>query len=382
MMEGSSTETDWTTKQPGRGIFALAVTIGLAFTISAAVDIQMFNGMFTFITMSMVPSMAVIGLVWGGQYPPTQNLHQAWRGLALTLLTLTLGTIYCIAFLRYRGGWVVQPFVAIALITSIVTVFFLIIGFGTWPWHKMSPPAQGLMTLITAFVLGAWVISSLYNFDFLSYPTGVKPSPIPSVPFYSQGGPLAAFTQMAPHGPIPWEWMIAYMLWIMVPMWILVHTGMWPISKFPGLMKQPIMGIVFTLICCIIGYVALKVGIDAMSIEPLKFLVIGISYIFGLLMLLTVFQTWPGRTMKQPLGGLVNAIVGIPLGIVGYYGVLAFCNWHFGVKAMVYPNNMFAIGGVMLGITFPVWVLYTGFWDFWPLPPTPPPPDAGGQQNQ
>jgi hypothetical protein len=175
--------------------------------------------------------------------------------------------------------------------------------------------------------------------------------------------------------------MIAYMLWIMVPMWILVHTGMWPISKFPRLMKQPIMGIVFTLICCVIGYVALKVGIDAMSIEPLKFLVIGISYIFGLLMLLTVFQTWPGSTMKQPLGGLVNAIVGIPLGIIGYYGILAFCNWHFGVKAMVYPNNMFAIGGVMLGITFPVWVLYTGFWDFWPLAPTPPPPDAAGQQN-
>ena len=110
--------------------------------------------------------MAVIGLVWGGQYPPTQGLHQAWRGLALTLLTLTLGTVYCIAFLRYRGAWVVQPFVAIALITSIVSVFFHIIGFGTWPWHKMSPPAQGLMTLITAFVLGAWVISSLYNFRF------------------------------------------------------------------------------------------------------------------------------------------------------------------------------------------------------------------------
>ena len=101
-----------------------------------------------------------------------------------------------------------------------------------------------------------------------------------------------------------------------------------------------------------------------MNIEPLKFLVIGISYIFGLLMLLTVFQTWPGSTMKQPLGGLVNSIIGIPLGIFGYYGILAFCNWHFGVKAMVYPNNMFAIGGVMLGITFPVWVLYTSLLGF------------------
>ena len=60
-------------------------------------------------------------------------------------------------------------------------------------------------------------------------------------------------------------------------------------------------------------YVVLKVGIDAMDIEPLKFLVIGISYIFGLLMLLTVFQMWPGSTMKQPLGGLANSVVDIPL---------------------------------------------------------------------
>ena len=80
-MDGSSAKTDWTTRQPGRGLFALAVTLGLAFTISSAVDIQTFNGIFTFITMSMVPTMAVIALVWGCQYPPTQNLHQAWRGV-------------------------------------------------------------------------------------------------------------------------------------------------------------------------------------------------------------------------------------------------------------------------------------------------------------
>ena len=328
-MDGSSTKTDWTIRQPGRGLFGLAVTLGLAFTMSSAVDIGTFNGIFTFITMSMVPTMAVIALVWGCQYPPMENLHQAWRGLLLTLLTGTLGTLYYIAFLRYRSAGVVQPFVSVALITSIVFVFFHIIGFGTWPWHKMSPGAKGLMTLATAFVLGAWVISRLYNFDFLSYPTGVNPSPIASVPFYAQGGPLAAFAQLAPHGPIPWEWMIAWMLWIMVPMWILVHTGMWPLSKSPALMKQPVMGIVFTFLCCIIGYVELKIGVDVMNIEPLKFLVIGISYILRLLMLLSGFSDVAGNTMKQPFGGLVNSIIGIPLGILGYYGIFAFCNWAF-----------------------------------------------------
>jgi hypothetical protein len=367
-------------KQPGRGIFGLIVTVGLAFTICAAVDLQMFNGLYTFVIMSMVPVMAVIGMVWGGQYPPTPGVHQAWRGLALTLFTIVLGTIYCVTLLRYRAAGVIQPFVAIALITSIVFIFFHIIAFGTWPWHKLSPPAQGLMTLATAWVVGGWVAVGLYNFDFLSYPTGVNPSPVPKVPFYSAGGPLAVFANLAPHGPVPWETMIAYTLWALVPVWVLVHVGMWPFSKSPGLMKQPIMGIVVSLTCLIIGYLAIKVGIGAMQIEPLKFLVIGVSYIFGLLLFLTVFQTWPGSTMKQPVGGFVNAILAIPVGAIGYYGILAFCNWHFGTKAMAYPGNMFAIAGAMLGVTFPVWVLCTGFWDFWPLPPSPPPPGVPEQK--
>lgn len=47
---------------------------------------------------------------------------------------------------------------------------------------------------------------------------------------------------------------------------------------------------------------------------------------------------------------------------------------------MVYLGNMFAIAGAMLGVTFPVWVAHTGFWDFWPLPSSPPPPGAAEQK--
>ncbi|MGD0229730.1 MAG: hypothetical protein ABSC19_05130 [Syntrophorhabdales bacterium] len=372
-MDQSVSKAHWTEVQPWRGFLVLAITIGLAFLITSIFDIKAFNGMFTFFTMALVPIEAVIAIVWGGQYPPTGNMHQAWRGLALTLLVLTVGALYGFVFLNFRAAGVLQPFVAIALIISIVLIFFHIIFWGSFPWHNMRLPAKGFLTLITAAVLGGWVVSSLFNFDFLSYPTGVKPSPIGAVPLYAPGGPLAAFSHLAPHGPIPWESGICFVIWSMVPLWILVFLHMWPFTKSAVLTKQPLMGIAATLTCCIISYAAYVVGVEKMNIEPIKFMIIAISYIFGMLMFLNVFQEWPGRTIEGPAGGFINALCSLPIGIIAYYAIQGFCNWHFGPKAMVYPDNVFALGGVMLGVTFPLWVLYIAFWDCWPLPPTPAP---------
>ena len=362
----------WTITQPWRGLFGLVVTLGLAFTIATIFDIDSFNGIVGLWAMSMVPILAVMGMVWGGQYPPFEKTHQAWRGLALTAFMFAIGTLACFVLLNFSAAGVVQPFVTVYLIVSIVLIFFLILAFGTWPWHKMSLPAKGMLTLVTAYLLG-WGVSHLFNFDLLSYPTGVKPSPIGAVPFYAEGGPLAIFGQIAPSGPVPWESALCYCFWAVVFLFTFVLLCMWPFSKVPSLMKQPVMGIVLLVTCGVLAYVAYIVGVGAMSIEPIRMLLIGISYIFGLLMILILFQMWPGRNIKGVGGGFVNILCSVVIGIAGYYLILAFCNWHFGVDAMVYPNNWFAIAGVMLSLTFPAWVMYQGFWDFWPLPPTPTP---------
>jgi hypothetical protein len=76
----------------------------------------------------------------------------------------------------------------------------------------------------------------------------------------------------------------------------------------------------------------------------------------------------------------LNIVIAIIVGIIAYYAIGAFCTAHFGAKAMSYPNDIFAIANLMLGLTFPAWAAYSAFWDFWPLPPTPPPPDAPGPE--
>jgi len=361
--------------QPWRGIFGLVVTLGLAFTITASFDINTFNGTLSLWAMSMVPILVILSILWGGQYPPTEKLPQPWRGMALTSLMFGIGTLAYLILLNFRAAGVVQPFIIASLILTVVISFFLAVAWGAWPWHKMSLPAKGFLTLITAYLLG-WGISYLFNFDLLSYPTGVKPSPIGAVPLYAAGGPLASFGYLAPRGPIPWESAICYALWCAVFLFIFVSLGMWPFSKSPGLTKQPVMGVVVTIACAVFAYVAYIVGVGAMNIEPIRFMLVGVSYAFGLLMIQTIFQMWPGRVIKGPVGGFVNILLSVALGFGGYYLILAFCNWHFGVAAMVYPNNWNAIAGVMLALTFPAWTVYSALWDYWPLPPTPTPPGA------
>ena len=44
-----------------------------------------------------------------------------------------------------------------------------------------------------------------------------------------------------------------------------------------------------------------------------------------------------------------------------------FCKWHFG-EEMTYPNDIFAMATLMLGMIFPMWSCYSDLFDFWPLP--------------
>jgi hypothetical protein len=254
----------------------------------------------------MVPILGIMAMAWGGQYPPTGGLHQVWRGLALTFLMFILGTLAYLGMLYFRADGVPQPFAMISLVLTILVVFWLVIEWDTWPWHKMSMPVRGFFTLLTGYLIG-WGLTCLFNFDFLSYPTGVKPSPIGAVPFYAEGGPYAAFGALAPSGPVAWEAAIAYSFWFIVFMFtFVILLGMWPFSRHPALMKQPLKGVVMTATSGICAYIAYIIGVGVMNTEPIRFFLIGICYIFGVLMILLMFQLWPGRAVKGPGGGFMR----------------------------------------------------------------------------
>jgi hypothetical protein len=141
-------------------------------------------------------------------------------------------------------------------------------------------------------------------------------------------------------------------------------------------MKQPVMGIVVIITCLVLGAILYFIGVGALKIAPLRYLLYLVSFLFGLLMFLFMFQMWPGRAIKSPAGsGFLTIVLAIIVGIIAYHLLLAFCTAHFGAEAMKqYPTDVFATANLMLGLVFPAWAVYAVAWDFWPLPPTPPPP--------
>jgi hypothetical protein len=366
----------WTITQPWRGLFGIVVTLGCAFTITAIFDIQAYNGIFTTFLMSNVPILVILTLGLQVKYPSTEGMPRPWGAFLLTAFVLLMGFLISRALIPFVAGGAPTPFIQVQAILTVIVTFFLVIAWGMWPFHKMSLAGKGFLTLILAYII-AWLLLKLFNFSLLSHPDGIIPSGVGAVPFYAKGGPLAPFAAYAPiSGPFTWEAGLTVAFWSLVFLFVFAVLQMWPFHKFPGVMKQPVMGIVLTIVCFILGLIAYAIGVGGLNIAPLMFLLYGISYLFGVLMFMTMFQMWPGRGIKSPVGGgFLNLILAIIVAIIAYYGIKAFCVSHFGADAMKHPTDVFTMGNLMLGITFPAWAAFQAMWDFWPLPSTPPPPD-------
>jgi hypothetical protein len=365
----------WTVTQPWRGIFGLVITLAAMLIITSIFDIKGYLGLFTTFIMCNVPVVAVIGAGWQGQYPSTEGLSQPARGFLLTAFVVVIGILCALGLVNFSAGGAATPFIHVRAIVTVITTFFLVIALGMWPFQKLSLPAKGFLTLICAYVIG-WLITLLFNFSMLSYPQGIKPSPIDPVPFYAEGGPLAPFANIAPMGPFAWESALLFYFCVFVFLFCFVALQFWPFSKSPKLMKQPVMGIVVIIACIVLGIILYVIGVSALKIAPLRFLLYLVSFLFGLLMFLFMFEMWPGRAIKSPAGcGFLTIVLAIIAGIIAYHLLLAFCTANFGAEAMKqYPTDVFATANLMLGLVFPAWAVYAVAWNFWPLPPTPPPP--------
>ncbi|MDA8308781.1 MAG: hypothetical protein M0Z81_18430 [Deltaproteobacteria bacterium] len=360
--------------QPWRGICGLAIVVAFALTFTSLFSAQVFNGLFTLLSVTVVPFLVMVGLGWKVQYPPTHGLIQPWKGLLLVGFCVLMGALVGFGVMNFLADGIPQPFINTYVIITVITTFFLVIAFGMWPYNKLSAGLAGWLTLITAFVL-TWFIFKLFNFSLLSFPSGTDPSSIAPVAFYAKGGPLAAFAGLAPHGPIPWESALAGYFWAVVWLFVFANVGMWPFCKAPKLMGEPVLGIIVTVSSLALGVLVTYIAVSHLNIEPLTFLLVGVCWLFGVLVVMILFQMWPGRALPQPLWGMVNLALAACIGLAGYLGYRVFALWHFGGAADKYPIDIFTLAGMMLAVTFPAMAVFSDFFEFWPLPPTPAPPE-------
>jgi hypothetical protein len=154
------------------------------------------------------------------------------------------------------------------------------------------------------------------------------------------------------------------------PMFFTLCFDLWPFTKSPALMKQPVLGIVWTIVCLVIGWAAMYIGVTVMKMDVVAFMVtVPIPAIFGTIFVLNMLQGSLFAKFTQPLKGVLNLVTAIVLGnlfALLYREVASFVTGKLDPGPPGYQFEIW-LASALLAVTFPFLVAYADFFTMWPL---------------
>lgn len=358
-------------KQPLLGIVATVIVFFIAFGIIVWFGTDTFLTWAGYLAMTLIPFSIIVGLVWQNNYPPpAAKLEQPLKGLYLLLLCFIVGSIVAAWSLKTVGGFVRPPTPMLILFTimTVIMTFWCVVVWQCWPAAAISshPAFVGFGTLIVSYIL-AWILfKTCFDFGFMK-----------DAPFYKTaldpGGGFNAFVSLS------------FFLTALAVILAWVELDFWPLSsippKAPAFGKQPLWGIVTSLLVIIIAIIIQRIFVGAFGMDAFVYAVkVPICIIFGEFIMLLLMQTAPVQTMKQPGKGIILIILTIILAVIMYY---LYSWFSFLITGGLpggppgYAHELW-VATALLSFTFPVIATYTGAFNFWPLTePKPPAPPEG-----
>ena len=345
-------------KQPLLGILATILVIAVSLGLISLFDFPTFAGWMSYAFLCLIPMQIVVGVTWGANQPGfAARQRQPFKGVLLTLATVLAAAVVVPIYLAVAGGNVKppSPMLMHAAITSVVITFWGAIIFGGWPFKPAikNEVVAGLVLVAACYTLNYIFFRIFFDYGFM------------------QGAPIyAAVGSLDPHGMFNALNALVFEVSFLIGLFMLPAFDLWPLTKFPGLMKQPVLGIVWTLIALLIGGAAFFIGIGILKMDVMAFLVaVTVPYIFGTIVVLNMFQNTLFRNLNQPVKGIANVIAVVVIG---------------SALAQLYRMLMPAITGTLqpgpptydaeiwtasalLSVTFPFLIYYAEFFKFWPL---------------
>jgi len=238
-------------------------------------------------------------------------------------------------------------------IIFVLSTFWLAIMWGNWPFSVLfkNPVASGLSMLVASFLITYAIFQFCYDFGFM------------------RGAPVYV-PALDPHGIFnAWSVTVWYVTVIGV-MFLMLHFDLWPLTLFPSVMKQPVLGLVWTLIAAVFGTAAYWLGVTVIGMDVVAFLVAGpISFIFGTIIILNMLQGSLFPSFKQPVKGLMSATMAMAVGIILDRSYGALSQW---ITAVIHPGPPsydleIWTASALLGVTFPFLIFSAEFFKLWPF---------------
>ncbi len=343
-------------KQPGLGIAASFLVIAVSLGFIALFTFPIFANWVAFLTICFIPMEIVISVTWGGNYPAfAATRPQPVKGILLTLLALAVGAVVAVVHFLTVGGGVnpPPPMLAMCIITSVVITFWLAIMWGGWPFTSLikNPVTAGLAMLVACYLINYLLFRLLFNYGFM------------------RGAPVYV-PALDPHGIFnAWDVLVFYITAIAV-MFVSLNFDMWPFTKSPALMKQPLLGFVWTITILVIGGLAFYIGVYLVKMDVVSFMVrVPIPFVFGTIIVLNMMHGSLFGKLTQPLKGVLNVIASAAIGTVlaEIYAALApLVTGKVNPGPPAYDFEIW-LASALLAVTFPFLILHAEFFKMWPL---------------
>jgi len=342
-------------KQPALGIVSTILIIALSFGFISLFDFSTLGSWVIFVMAAIIPMEIVIGVTWGANPGFVSSRPQPLKGILLVLVNIAVGLIVGGICHAVVGGAIAPPVPILVLfgIVSVVVTFWLAIMFGGWPFNSLikSPVGAGVAMLAACYILNYLLFRLFFDFSFMA-----------GAPWYK--------ASIDPHGMFNGVNAQVFYVTALTFLFVLLHFDLWPFTLSPAVMKQPVLGIVWTLLSLALGALAYYIGVNTMGMDPMVFLISGpIPFIFGTIVLLNMLHNSLFAKFSQPLKGVLNCIAAAVIGVLlaKMYGALAPVVT--GVLKPGPPTNDFEIwlATALLGVTFPFLIFFAEFFKMWPL---------------
>ena len=358
-MNHADTQTPDLTSALVTGVIGIALVLLIASLIIGPFEHHFFTDWVGTAFMAATPTQVIIGLLWQNSKPDFVNrLSPPLKGLALTGITVVAGAVVLsLMMLLVSGGHGITPMLVQYAIMTVVCAIWLVPIWQCWPMNRISadPFKFGLLTLVAGYLL-AYVLWTVF-FDYSILGQGGHPK------YYADVDPGGMFDM--------WTALVFFVTTAGV---IIVHAlfDFRPLDKISGGKGQPVRGIVGTIYILALSWAVQYVFVDLLGMVPVEYMVrVPVCMIFGTFLVNNMMQGALFPRLAQPVRGFALTACAAVAAVL-MFELYAYASMlHTGKELGMGPGGNFEleiwIASAMLGVTFPVIFVVSGFFGFWPI---------------
>ncbi|WP_303318285.1 hypothetical protein Q4Q34_10720 [Flavivirga abyssicola] len=341
------------------GILALLLVMAMAFSIAAIPNAMNYQWI-VFFFMAATPTQIIIGILWQNNLPFIKGLDQKpqpYKGIILTLISalsgLVIGSLTILTLAK--GNWILSPQLSHYMIIVIITTIWLAVVVNFWPFigRVKNIVGVGILTLILAYTLAYLIWVLFFNYESVA---GLAP-------WY--------LDILDPKGAFNFVNAIVFIISCCPIILYLALFDSWILDRWTG-GKQPVKTIINTLLVLVITFAFQSFFVEVIKMDIMVYMVlVPICMVFGVFLVNNMTQFLLFEKTSQPLKGLYKIIVATSMGLLMYaiyYNLSPYITGEdlAAGKTGSYRLDLW-IADIMLGISFPLILVLTGFFSFWPI---------------